>query len=79
MWQKRTTSEGSKAMAKDPVCGMEVSPESAVASTEFNGVTYYFCAQGCKDAFLAEPHRYIGGEATEERHRGAFGRLFRRR
>ena len=28
------------AMAKDPVCGMEVSPDSAPASTELNGTTY---------------------------------------
>jgi len=65
-------------MAKDPVCGMEVSPESAAASTEFEGESYYFCAQGCKDAFLAEPHCYLGGTAKQEPEKGLLRKLLRR-
>lgn len=66
-------------MAKDPVCGMDVSPETAAASAEFEGVTYYFCAQGCKDAFLAEPHHYLDGEGAKKSGGGLLGRLLRRR
>jgi Cu+-exporting ATPase len=39
--------------AIDPVCGMEVDPEHAVATVEANGTTYYFCSTGCRDEFLA--------------------------
>lgn len=48
-------------MAKDPVCGMEVSPESAAATAEQEGVTYYFCSEGCRKAFVSEPERYLPG------------------
>lgn len=53
---------------KDPVCGMEVEPATAAASSVYHGQTYYFCAKGCKAAFDADPQRYIG-QAAHEGHR----------
>ena len=44
---------------KDPVCGMEVTYETAKARSEYNGQTYYFCSMDCKDAFDREPEKYI--------------------
>lgn len=35
----------------DPVCGMSIAPETAVATSEHDGVTYYFCSQSCKEKF----------------------------
>ena len=47
-------------MAVDPVCGMEVDVDSSeVVTAVFRGQTFYFCAPGCKDAFEAEPSRYL--------------------
>jgi YHS domain-containing protein len=46
-------------MAKDPVCGMEVDPQTARHTSEYEGTTYYFCAPGCKKAFEAEPQKYL--------------------
>jgi len=46
-------------MAKDPVCGMDVDPQEAKHTTEYQGQTYYFCAPGCKRAFEAEPTKYL--------------------
>lgn len=46
-------------MAKAPVCGMEVQPESAKAEYEYKGITYYFCAKGCKNAFENNPEEYL--------------------
>lgn len=43
----------------DPVCGMVVSRLSAVAEAEYQRKTYYFCAQMCRDAFLADPESYL--------------------
>jgi Cu+-exporting ATPase len=43
---------------KDPVCGMEIRPEEAVATAEHDGVTFYFCSQGCHNAFVDDPQRY---------------------
>ncbi len=45
--------------AKDPVCGMSVDPATAVHRAEHGGQTYYFCAQRCKERFLADPQRYL--------------------
>ena len=44
---------------KDPVCGMEISRESAAAEVEHGGETYYFCADVCKDRFLQDPGAYL--------------------
>ena len=44
---------------KDPVCGMEVSRLTAIEEQEYQGKTYYFCANICREAFEAEPEKYI--------------------
>ena len=54
------------AMVKDPVCSMDVDPESAAAKSEYQGVAYYFCAEGCKQSFDANPQQYLGGGSTAE-------------
>lgn len=46
-------------MATDPVCGMRVDPEEAVASVEHDGETYHFCSEACRDAFIADPAAYL--------------------
>jgi xanthine dehydrogenase accessory factor len=46
--------------AVDPVCGMTVAAVPASLSAEHAGRTWYFCAPGCRAAFLAEPGRYGG-------------------
>ena len=48
-------------MAKDPVCHMTVDEARAIRA-EHEGVVYYFCAQVCKDRFLADPKRHLEGE-----------------
>jgi adenylate cyclase len=42
-------------IATDPVCGMRIDTADAAASAEYEGETYYFCAQMCHDAFVADP------------------------
>jgi len=56
---KRVTREEAK-MVKDPVCGMMIAEEDAVATSEYQGQTYYFCAHSCKTRFDANPERYVG-------------------
>jgi YHS domain-containing protein len=53
------------ALVKDLVCGMEIDPETAAATSEYRGTTYYFCAPGCKTDFDADPESYISGEASK--------------
>ena len=42
----------------DPVCQMKVDPATAPAKYCYNGMEIYFCAQGCKDSFEANPGKY---------------------
>jgi YHS domain-containing protein len=44
---------------KDPVCGMEVSRLTAIEAHDYQGKTYYFCSGGCREAFEAEPGKYV--------------------
>lgn len=47
--------------ASDPVCGMEVDEKRAAAAgrkSEYQGTTYYFCADECKQRFDAEPAKH---------------------
>lgn len=41
-----------------PVCEMTLSKKTEL-KTEFEGRTYYFCGQWCKDHFVANPKRYL--------------------
>jgi xanthine dehydrogenase accessory factor len=44
----------------DPVCGMDVTVGAAAATTTHDGETYHFCGEGCRDAFVDDPDRFVG-------------------
>ncbi len=44
---------------KDPVCGMTVEPDGAVATADYKGKTYYFCSVDCKEEFEEDPESYL--------------------
>jgi YHS domain-containing protein len=37
---------------------MDVQPEQAAGQSEYQGRTFYFCCQDCKQRFDKEPERY---------------------
>lgn len=43
----------------DPVCKMTVAAATAKATYELDGVSYFFCCQGCADKFKASPDVYL--------------------
>ncbi|MGD9739222.1 MAG: heavy metal translocating P-type ATPase [Bauldia sp.] len=47
-------------LVKDPVCGMMVDPHTTEHRAEHEGRTYYFCCDGCRSSFVADPKRYVG-------------------
>lgn len=57
----------------DPVCGMAVEPSTAAAKSVHNGVDIYFCAQGCKKSFDADPEKY-----TQKKPKGFWRRYLER-
>lgn len=46
--------------------GKTMKKSEAKATTEYKGKTYYFCCDGCKEAFVKEPEKYIQKMTTEE-------------
>src|SRR5262247_4021751 len=45
-------------MERDVVCGMQVDPQKAKATSEWQGRTYYFCCAGCRAKFEANPQSF---------------------
>jgi uncharacterized protein len=59
--------------ATDPVCGMRVDRQAGKPTSIYEGRTYYFCSEGCKAKFDAEPERYVdavGRRAVALEHAG---------
>ena len=44
---------------KDPVCGMDVERDDAAGQSDFQGKTYYFCSNECKQKFDKNPQTYV--------------------
>lgn len=55
-------------MEIDPVCGMDVTPETAAGKSEYQGKTYYFCSPGCKRDFDKDPGRYVKSSDGDKPH-----------
>lgn len=58
------------ATVHDPVCHMDIDPASAAGTSEYEGVTYYFCAAGCKKEFDADPAKVLKAEAEYDHSAG---------
>ena len=46
------------ATVLDPVCGMTVAAVDATLHADVDGVRYWFCGSGCRDAFVANPSAF---------------------
>ena len=51
LWLEDGQFKDTVTMAADPVCGMPVERERAVATVVQDGQTYYFCSRGCREEF----------------------------
>lgn len=43
---------------EDPVCGMQIDEQKAAGQSQYQGETYYFCSQHCKQKFDQNPQQY---------------------
>ncbi len=58
----------------DPVCGMELNKENTETQAEFQGKTYYFCSDNCRNRFDQNPASYVSAsDVTGPGERGASG------
>ncbi|KHO61672.1 hypothetical protein THYS13_21150 [Thermoanaerobacter sp. YS13] len=55
-------------MVKDPVCGMMVKEDEAIAKSEYKGKAYYFCSNHCKMEFDKNPEKYVRDEMGHGHH-----------
>src|SRR4051794_4105299 len=56
--EKIAAAPAGPATARDPVCGMTVAAVDSSPHATVDGVTTWFCCEGCRTAFLADPDRY---------------------
>jgi Cu+-exporting ATPase len=55
-----------RSTVTDPVCGMTVDPDRAAGTAEYQGRTYYFCSDGCRAAFVADPPAHVADARSVE-------------
>jgi len=68
--QKQTTT------GIDPVCGMKVNHRITKIATTIQGQKYYFCAEGCRKTFVADPQKYL--TSAPPKKKGLWGRYLER-
>jgi Cu+-exporting ATPase len=51
--------EAGPTQVTDPVCGMQVNPETSPHHATHQGQSWHFCSAGCRAKFLADPQRYL--------------------
>lgn len=63
--------ENKNNMATDPVCGMNVDPETAKYKNTYKEQKYYFCAENYLKKFKADPEKYLAPKLEEPTAQGA--------
>jgi Cu+-exporting ATPase len=56
---------------QDPVCGMQVTPESKGGTSQWQGESYAFCSEKCRVKFVADPESYLNPEALNDEEAAA--------
>lgn len=51
----------------DPVCFMKVAAEKNDFTLTYKMRTYYFCAESCRNAFEANPDKYLESKALKRK------------
>ena len=52
----------------DPICGMEVEPNTAAGSYVYKAQTYYFCSQHCLAKFKEDPEKFLKSHSAVQGH-----------
>ena len=66
----------SKKTVVDPVCGMEVDPCKTKLNADYEDKKFYFCAEGCRQAFERNPAKFKN--STSAKKKGMWGRYLDR-
>ena len=60
-----TLAEKQSEITTDPVCGMSVVPGETKLVSLYNGHSYWFCAEHCREAFEKNPEKYLGRKTAK--------------
>ena len=60
----------------DPICGMAVNPKTTRITATIEGQTDYFCAEGCRETFIKNPHKHFKPKPRGKK--GLWGRYLER-
>jgi len=66
----------SKKAVVDPVCGMTVDPCKTELTADYEDNRFYFCAEGCLNAFEKNPDKYKNAPSVGKK--GLWGRYLDR-
>src|SRR6218665_2174119 len=55
-----------RGTVKDPVCGMDVDPQTTPHHAVHGGNDYHFCSAGCRAKFIADPEAYLTSAVRPE-------------
>lgn len=47
----------------DPVCGMQVDPNTTAHHAQYEGSDYHFCSARCREKFVADPEKVLSPQA----------------
>lgn len=61
------TAQNSTQYFIDPVCQMKVTQKSSVPPFTVHSNTYYFCAEACREAFIADPDKYLTAKPAKRK------------
>ena len=56
---------GAAEAAIDPVCGMTVDPAKSPHRHDYHDHSYFFCGNGCRTKFAADPEKYLDKRQAE--------------
>ena len=76
MTKSESATKAAADNAIDPVCGMKVSPGRTRLVAIYQGRSYWFCAKECREAFEANPKKYL--ETKPFKRKGLWGRYLDR-
>ena len=62
LYRNRDRLGGGQGYATDPMCGMQVQTANAPAQARHEGRTYWFCSDGCRERFEADPARHAASD-----------------
>lgn len=63
-----TTPTAQERTEIDLVCGMQIAPSKAAATSVHGGQTFYFCSKGCAAKFSADPQKFLKPQAKADQN-----------